>query len=200
MEKKNKLARILGLLFIFTVLTVFLAPDIADARRGGRSFGGSRSFRKSTPLNKAPRKTTPRMKTDPKKTPSFGGSRITSSQARQKYGTPRKTQTMTGKNAAGQNQQYVVHSYGGYGSGLMTGYLMGSTSWLWFTPFHPAFYYSRPQYVTNEDGTMEVYPPTFSFQKVFFIFLIIGTAIFLIVRYVKNKKLRENKGSGSSFV
>lgn len=138
--------------------------------------------------------------TNPKKRTSFGGNRISSGKAyTQKYGTPRKTKTMVGKNAAGSSQKYNVHSYGGYGSGLMTGYMMGTTSWMWAMPFHPAFYYGRPYYVTNPDGTMDVYPPRFSFGKLLFTLLIIGGIVFIIVRIVKSRKSRRGETSRSSF-
>ena len=173
--------------------------ELVDARRGGGgrrggSIGGSRRSR-SSGTNRSTRTT--RTQTDPKKTPSFGGNRMTQAQATKKYGTPRKTETMVGKNAAGQNVSYSVNRYGGYGSGLMTGYMMGSVPFMWSMPFHPAFYYSRPTYVTNPDGTIAVYPPTFSFGKLLFTLLIIAAIIFIIRRIIKARRSRAD--SQSSF-
>ncbi len=211
MESSNRLRRILGLLTIIFALGVFLAPDYAEAKRRG-SFGGrSSSFkskssrskssfgkkRSNNKLNKNSRTAT-RSSVPKSKQSSFGGSRLSNKQAyTSKYGAPRKTSTYNGKNAAGTNQRYVMNHYGGYGSGLMTGYMMGSTSWMWAMPFHPAFYYSRPYYVNNSDGTIGVYPPTFSFAKLLFTLMIIGIII-LIIRAVLRARKRRLAGSGGS--
>lgn len=173
--------------------------EIFDARRGGGSrrsgsIGGSRRSRSSS-SNRSRSTTKPR--TDPKKTPSFGGSRTTKAAAQKKYGTPRKTETITGKNAAGQPVNYRMNSYGGYGSGLMTGYMMGATPFYWSLPFHPAFYYSRPVYVSNADGSMDVYPPRFSFGKLLITIIVIVAIIFIIRRIIKSRKA--NNQSYSSF-
>ncbi len=217
MEHSNLLRRMLGILTIIFILGVFLSPDFAEARggRSGRSsFGRSRSSsfkskssrskssfgkkRSSSRLNKSSRTTT-RSSIPKTKQSSFGGNRLSNQKAyTSKYGAPRKTSTYSGKNAAGQNQNYVVNNYGGYGSGLMTGYMMGSTSWMWAMPFHPAFYYSRPYYVNNPDGTIGVYPPTFSFGKLIFTIMILGVII-LIIRAVIRAKKRQREGGGGNF-
>jgi hypothetical protein len=177
--------------------------NLIKARRGGGgrrggSFGGSRRSRSTSKSSKSTKsRSSTAKKTDPKKTPSFGGKRMTQTEARKTYGTPRKTETMTGKNAAGERVSYNVNSYGGYGSGLMTGYMMGATPFMWSMPFHPAFYYSRPTYVTNPNGTIDVYPPRFSFGKLLITLIIITAIIFIIRRIIKAR--RASGGSQSSF-
>ena len=178
------------------MMWLFIGPDILEARgsfggsrgfggrsfgrsysRPGSSFGGSRSSSRSYNRGSS----------------SFGGKTLTTSQGYvSRYGTPRKT--IQGGGTSGIPSNYRVMDYGGYGSGLMMGYMMGHTSMMWMMPFHPAFYYSRPYYVNNPDGTVSVYPPTFSFGKLLFTLLIIGGIIFLIYRYIKNKK-----GGGSYY-
>ncbi len=187
--------------FVAIFVAMFFLPDIAEARRGGgRSFGGSRRSTNTYKSKRTPTKTrTSKPRTTQKNPTSFGGKRLNSSQAyTSKYGTPRKStpQTVT---TGGQSQRYVMNSYGGYGSGLMTGYVMGSTSWLWFTPFHPAFYYSRPYYNTNQDGTIGVYPPTFSIGKVFVTIILAAVVFFIIYAIIKNRKRKSSYGSSSSF-
>ena len=172
-----------------------------DLRRGGgfggsrRSFGGSRRSTRSTP-----KRSTSRAKSTPKaspKRPSFGGNRMSSKQAKQKYGVPTKTQNVTKSSATGQQTQYVMHSYGGYSSGLMTGYMLGHTLMLWMRPFHPAFYSSRPYYAENPDGTVAVYPPTFSFGKLFMTLLVIGILVYLIRNYFRKRKNGDQSNQGS---
>ncbi len=202
MKFNNRIRTILGILFVGLILTMFIAPEIAEARRGGRSFGGRRSYsKKSSKPRSAKRSLRSKRTLPPSKRTSFGGTRMNSARDyTSKYGTPRKTQTFQGRNAAGQSQKYVMHQYGGYGSSLMTGYMMGTTSWMWMMPFHPAFYYSRPYYVNNADGTMDVYPPRFSFGKLFFTLLIAGGIIFIIVRMIRKRKQRgAREYSQSSF-
>ena len=192
---------------VVALIWLFVAPDILEARRGSRggsrSFGGSRSkSTRTTQKSKTPSKqstSAAQRSTGPK--PSFGGTRLNSGKNyTQKYGTPRKAETRTYKNAQGQNQRYVMHSYGGYGSGLMTGYMMGATPFLWSTPFHPAFYYSKPYYANNPDGTIGVYPPTFSWSKVFFTVIIVGIIVYIIYVIIRNKKRKARSVSQSSFV
>ncbi len=205
MTKKSFLKGFMAFIVV-ALMWMFIAPDILDARRGSsgrRSFGGSRSkSTKTTNKTRTPAKkptATAQRNTGPK--PSFGGTRLNSSKNyTQKYGAPRKTETRTMKNAQGQNQRYVMNSYGGYGSGLMTGYMMGATPFLWSTPFHPAFYYSRPYYVNNPDGTIGVYPPTFSWSKVFFTLIVVGIIVYIIYIIIRNKKRRARSESQSSFV
>lgn len=180
-----------------------LTPEL---RRGG-SFGGRRSFGRSRSRSRSKsfggsrsknrRSNYSRNKTlnhSPKR-PSFGGKRMKPADARKKYGTPRKSTPVTQKSGSGASTNYVMHSYGGYGSGLMTGYMMGTSSWMWFTPFHPAFYYSRPIYVTNEDGSVGVYPPTFSWSRIFFIVMIIGVIVWYFQKRRIEKVRYQNHGS-----
>ena len=82
-------------------------------------------------------------------------------------------------------KKYGVHQNSGDGNSLMMGYLMGHSSLLWMMPFHPAFYYTKPYYVENPDGTMEVYPPTFSIERVFITILIIAGIIYFIFNTLK---------------
>ncbi|MDA3844456.1 MAG: hypothetical protein PF588_08830 [Candidatus Kapabacteria bacterium] len=206
MLKKQNIRNIIALFFLAAVLTVFMAPDIAEARRGG-SFGG-RSRSRTTRSRPAKRPMTKQQRaakrqrtvTTQKRTPSFGGKRISSSAARSKYGTPRKTTPMTGKNAYGTNQNYNVHSYGGFSSGLMTGYMMGSiTSSMMWMPWRGSFWYSRPYYTEPDaNGNISVYPPTFSWTKVFFALVVIGVIIYIIRGIIRNKK-RISDGGGGSF-
>lgn len=173
-----------------------------ELRRGGRGFGGSRrSFGSRRSSRNSPSKSARSSRSTPKtspKAPSFGGNRISSSQAKQRYGVPSKTTPVTKKSATGQNTNYVMHHYGGYSSGLMTGYMMGSTSWMWMMPFHPAFYYSRPNYVENADGTVSVYPPTFSFGKLLMTLIIIGVIVYFVRAYFRNKnRVNETSNQGS---
>lgn len=202
MNSRLNMYRTIGVALLLTILTLFLLPDIAEARRGGggRSFGGSRgrSFsrpsRSSSPSTKQ-RSTTSRRSSTPKTASgraasSFGGTRLNSSKAyTQKYGTPRQTTTRTVTGANGRPTNYVMYGYGGYGSSLMTGYMLGATSWMWSMPFHPAFYYSRPYYVDNPDGTVGVYPPTFSWSKLFFSLLIAAVIIYIIYAIFRKRKV-----------
>jgi hypothetical protein len=138
----------------------------------------------------------------PTKRSSFGGTRLNSARDyTARYGVPRKVQSLQGSNAAGLPQNYIIHNYGGYGSSLMTGYLLGTTSWMWMMPFHPAFYYTRPYEVTNPDGTISVYPPTFSFGRLLFALFIVGGIVYIIYRAISNRKNRASRAySQSSFV
>jgi len=176
-----------------------LADGLMLRRSRGGSFGGRRSRSRTKTRSKASSKRSKQRaaarKRENAKKPSFGGSRMKPAAARKKYGTPRKTTQMTGKSAAGVSQNYNVHHYGGYGSGLMTGYLMGSSMWYWSMPFHPAFYYSRPVYVENGTGAYDVYPPTISYTKIFFAIAI----VVVIVYFIRKRKSKSNNNSTSSF-
>ncbi len=192
-------------MFIFAVLTLFVAPEIVEARRGGRSFGRSRRSyskpkRQTQTKNRANQRTRNSQARASAKKPSFGGTRMQSSkQYTSKYGTPRKTETRTMKNSQGNQQRYVMNNYGGYGSGLMTGYMMGSiTSSMMWMPWRGAFYYSKPYYVDNPDGTVGVYPPTFSWSKILFLLIIIAAIIFIVRKLIFNKR-QYSSGSRSSF-
>lgn len=186
--KKNNFFNLNSILVVFVVL-ILLFPDILEARRGGRSFGGSRRSFSSRQYNRQPSRTsqnqTKRLGTQRKT--SFGGTRLSSSQSyTSKYGVPRRT--APAGTTQGIPKNYVVHQYSGYGNSLMMGYLMGHSSLLWMMPFHPAFYYTKPYYVENPDGTMEVYPPTFSIERVFITILIIAGIIYFIFTTIKRRK------------
>jgi hypothetical protein len=137
---------------------------------------------------------------------SFGSNRLNSAKEyTSRYGVPRRT--IKGNVVKGVPKNYRINDYGGYGSGLMMGYMIGHTPFLWHTPFHPAFYYTQPYYVKNPDGTTSVYPPTFSVSKVVFSIFIFGGIIFVLYRIIvsfKSKKKRmtgnnDRYGSKSSF-
>ncbi len=179
----------------------------AEARRGGgggRSFGGSR--RSSTPRYSPSRPSAPSSPTTRSRTTtgsrstsgstttsrpssSFGGSRLSSSQDyTRSYGTPRRTESMTARNAQGVTESYNVNRYGGMSDGFMLGYMTGQTSWMWSMPFHPAFYYSRPYEVRNANGTIDVYPPTFSWGKLLITVVVVGGVAYLIYRAVRRRR------------
>lgn len=130
--------------------------------------------------------------------PSFSGRKMNnSSEYTSKYGTPRKT--MRSNEVPGMQSNYVVNHYGGMGDGFMMGYIMGSTPWYWRTPFHPAYYYSTPHYVYNDDGTVGVYPPTFSFGSLLLVLIVGGSILFIVVILVKRRFNRKSEGFGGSF-
>jgi len=79
------------------------------------------------------------------------------------------------------------------------GYMMGSIPFMWHTPFHPAYYYSRPSYVTNPDGTVEVYPPTFSYMTLFFTIVIIGGIVLLVVVAIRRRRMYSESNSSFSW-
>jgi hypothetical protein len=207
---------------VVTLLTFsfLVLPDLEAGGRGGSfggsrggrggSFGGSRSYRSYS---------SPRYNSSPSASPrynggsSFGGSRGSSSMMRggrmnsaqdytRSYGVPRRTETTPFRGSDGVSRNYVFNNYGGYADGLMTGYAMGRMSWMWFTPFHPAFYYTAPPYVVRPDGTMEYYPPTFSFTTLFFTLLIAAVVVYVIVVMIRNRRRRNGSDmdlSQSSF-
>ncbi len=198
MKTINNLRGIAGVFIAIFALCIFLLPDVAEARRGG-SFGGSRggSFRgsrssgglfKSSPSRSSSNKSFGGTSTR-KSGSSFGGTRsMTKQQAQAKYGTPRKVQNGTFRDANGRMSNYRMNDYGGYSSGLMHGYMMGMTPWYWSMPLHPAFFYSRPTYIYNADGTYDVYPPTFSFMKLLLTLVIVAAIIFIIRAIIKSRR------------
>lgn len=196
MKRKNVIAKFIGVSIIIFVLSIFLMPELVEARRGGgRSFGGSRSFKPRTTQPVNPQSFgTQRLN----KPTSFGGYRISKEQARAKYGIPKKVSQTTQVDGNGMNRTYNIHHYDGYASGLMTGYIMGHTSWLWMLPFHPAFYYTKPYYVENEDGSVDVYPPTLSFGRILLGIIIFATIIWIIYKIYTSLKRR--RISQSSFI
>ena len=111
-------------LLILSIVTLIIEPTITEARGGfggfrgggrsfgGRSFGSSRSFGGSRNSNSFSSRNN-----------SFGGSRSRSFTSgkdyQQRYGVPRKSQTMSMNNGRGGNSNYVAHSYGGRADGFM---------------------------------------------------------------------------------
>ncbi len=198
---KNKILRNLTIFSILLIVVSFILPeDLFAGRRGGsfggsrggssRSFGGSRA--KSTPAKSS--YSTPSRKSGS----SFGGTRMTTASARQKYGTPRKVDSYQRKDANGRNTNYQINDYGGYSSGLMRGYMMGHiTSSMMWTPWHGAFWYSRPVYVTNPDGSVGVYPPSFDWTKLFIVLFVVGAIVYIV--YVVKRSRNRNSSSSSSF-
>lgn len=196
MELSLNSRRFLGIMIALFMLTIFLLPEIAEARRGGggRSFGGSRrSFSSPSRTTSKPSSSFSRQRSGSSSSnqtrSSMGGTRMSSSKDyTSKYGTPRKTDTRSMRGADGVSRNYQFNSYGGFGSGLMMGYMLGAAPWYWSMPFHGAFYYSRPYQVTNPDGTVSVYPPTFSWSKFLFTLMIVAILIYLIRAYFKRRR------------
>jgi hypothetical protein len=189
-------------LLIFTLMSAFVLEtyEVDAQRRGGGSFGRSRSTPsyRTTPRTTTRTSPTTRQQTTQPRT-SFGGSRLSSpANYTQRYGTPRRTQTVTRQNAQGQPQNYVVHQYGGMGDRFMTGYMMGSIPWMWSMPFHPAFYYSRPQEYHRPDGSVELYPPTFSWGKFLFTMLVIAGIIYVLYAILRSKKRAQMSATSRS--
>ncbi len=188
---------ITALLFVFSSIVpedMFARKGGGGSRGGSRSFGGSRS--KSTPARTySSPKTNSRSSSSysaPSKMPksSFGGTRMSSTQARAKYGTPRKTDTYTQKDASGVSRNYQMNDYGGYSSGLMRGYMMGSiTSSMMYMPWYGAFWYSRPVYAENADGSVSVYPPTFQTGKLIFTIIALFYPFIFVYPYIKEMNL-----------
>ncbi|MBL0333052.1 MAG: hypothetical protein IPP08_05210 [Chlorobiota bacterium] len=221
----------LAVLFSLVLLFLINLDEINAQRRGsfggfrssGRSsFGSSRGFSTPSYSNRSrPSFTQPNRTTTPSfggtrsttgnggwnstttQRPSFGGKSISNSQEyTRSYGVPRKVERMNNTTQGGGN--YVVNNYGGYGDNFMYGYLAGRTSMWWSTPFHPAYYYSRPYYHNNTDGTVSVYPPTFSVVSLFSAVIwigILGVGIYVVYKIFFKKKntYSNNEESFSSF-
>lgn len=103
-----------------------------------------------------------------------------------------------GRTNYGTAQNYYINDYGGYSSSLMRGYMMGQvTGYMMWMPWHGAYWYTQPQYVENQDGTIDVYPPTFNWFKVFVTVIFVG-AIILVV-YVLFFRRNTDNSSKSSF-
>ncbi|MFA5511612.1 MAG: hypothetical protein WC313_04105 [Candidatus Kapaibacterium sp.] len=165
-----------------------------SARRGGGSFRGMRRSN-SRSRSRTSARTAPR--TNPQKTPSFGGKRMTSKQASAKYGTPRRVESMSGKNAAGAPMNYNIHHYGGFSNSLMTGYMLGNMAWWMMVP---SMLYSRPVYVEKEDGSVDVYPPAFDWGRLFLFIAVFAVIIMGIRSYRRTKRELNSSYSQSSFV
>lgn len=170
-----------------------MAPNRGSAPSAGSS-GMSGGVRQGAPAS-APSATGNIGATAPRS--SFGGSRLGSgNDYRKSYGIPRQT---TPQALPGYSSPVMMHRYGGFSDGLMMGYMMGQSSWMWSMPFHPAFYYSRPHVVYAADGTtvQEVYPPTFSFLRMLITVGVVLLIVYVIVRIVRGR--RSSSYSGSSF-
>ncbi len=193
------------LISVIALAIILIVPEFADARKGGGSFGGSRGGGRSfsRPSTSKPstfsRSTTPSSSSSRKVT-SFGGSRTTRADYSRKYGAPRKTSTYTGTSAAGGRQNYIVNDYGGYGSGLMMGYMQGSiASHMMWLPWYGAFWYTRPYYSDPDaNGNVEVYPPTFDYTKLFIVIIVVGLIVFVVYRWFKKRRYA-GETSQSSF-
>ncbi|MCS7303313.1 MAG: hypothetical protein RML15_07485 [Bacteroidota bacterium] len=199
------------------VALLLVSVEFTYAQKRGGSFGGSRSSSRSYSI---PRSAPPssfggsRMYTPPRATApsSFGrvrpqepitpfapsrvavpravGTPLPSAESyRRSYGIPRRQEVRTISTPAGP-QNAIIHSYGGYADGLLMGYLMGQTSWLWFTPFHPAFYFTQPYHVSRPDGTVEYYPPTFSLSKLLFVLIVLAAIGFIVWVIIRNRRLQ----------
>ncbi len=158
---------------------------------GTKSFGGTRTYQ--TPSTQ-PRYPTPMGTYRTPQTRSFGGSAtsfLNKSNIQSKYGAPRRV--LTPRELPNLPSNVRVYDYGNFASGLMMGYLMGQTSWLWYLPFHPAFYYTQPVKVVNEDGTITYYPPTFDSSKFLMTLIIFGSIGFIVYQIIKRRR-------GSGFI
>lgn len=151
-----------------------------------RSYGGTRVQQPVVPPSSPQAAPSPVRSAIPR---ALGTPLATSESYRRSYGIPRRQEVRTLATPDGQRNA-IIHSYGGYGDGLLMGYLLGQTSWLWFTPFHPAFYYTQPYYVPRPDGTVEYYPPTFSMAKLLFVLIVIGVIVFIGWVMVRNYRMR----------
>jgi hypothetical protein len=201
-RSKSSLWRIA--LMIVSVLSLMLMDiNEAEARRGG-SFGsrrGGSSFgsRRSSPSysRSSPRSTSTRSAT--RSRTSFGGNRLSSPQQyTRSYGVPRRVESVRAPSMSGAGySNYRVNSYGGMGDRFMTGYLLGSTPWVWSMPFHPAFYYGRPSYYHNPNGTVDVYPPTFQWGKLILTLVVIGGIAYVIYRVMRRRNAAPNAPQSS---
>ncbi len=153
-----------------------------SSSRPSNSFGGSKS-------TNSPTYATPRSGGA-----SLNGNRMSSDQASRSYGTPRRTYNQS---YGGSNIR--VNDYGGFSSGLMAGYLAGTIMAPAWHPFSGSFYYGRPTYVYGPNGQIEsVYPPTFSFFKLFIAIAIFGLILFVLYKiFTRNKKKQLSNSSFS---
>lgn len=182
------------------------SKSFGSSRSSSKSFGGSRSsnsYNTSRPSSSTPSRSTSSYEA-PSKMPrsSFGGGTRMSSnyEARAKYGTPRKVDNYAFRDNQGISRNYQINDYGGYSSALMRGYMMGQvSSWMFYAPWHGAFWYSRPVYVENPDGSVAVYPPTFSTGKLIFTIIIVGGIIFIVYVIIRARRRRNSYESQSSF-
>lgn len=207
-----KKIKVLVWLLSISLILIHIPFDELFAQRGRSSFGGSRSFSRSfggtrsfggvrsfggTRAYSLPG-TSPKINSPLRnksfsipRARSFGGtvsSMLNRSSIASKYGVPRKV--ITSREFPNLPRNVVVNHYGDFASGLMMGYLMGHTSWLWYLPFHPAFYYTQPVQVVNPDGTISYYPPTFDFGKFVMTLIILGSIGFIVLRVIRRRRIQ----------
>jgi hypothetical protein len=224
-SKFSKFAFVIALIAIISLIL----PEDGFAKRGGSfggsrsssrgssSFGGSRGsgkssggfFRSKSSESKpsafgGSRTSTPSPRTNSGVSggSSFGGSRsMNKAQAYQKYGTPRKVENFSQRDVnTGYNRNYIINDYGGYSSGLMRGYMMGHvTGYMMWAPWHGAYWYSRPNYVYNPDGTVSVYPPTFDYTKMFITIFVFAGIVYVLYVIIRFRKRKSGEYSQSSF-
>lgn len=188
---KNRIKSI-GILYIIFGITL-ITSSLASQQNKIESVPPPENSNKNTIIQKAEKpKNKPIKKSfnEPKNrtnntashSPTFDGSILDSpTDYTSKYGEPQKT--IHGHTIPGLPANYLIMDYGGLTYNLMIDYITGNTNILWHTPFHLAFYYTKPYYVNNPDGTVSIYPPTFSIIKTsifVLILIIIGFAIYLI--------------------
>lgn len=197
MKRYFNIAMVATFLFL---LFASIMPDDLYARRG--SFGGSRSSSRSFSSRSNSSRSVSRGS-------SFGGKRSSSSERsmqsatprrvsnadmRTQYGIPRKVEKVRTTNNSGVSRDYQINDYGGYSSGLMRGYVTGSiASHMSYLPWYGAFWYTSPQYVTNQDGSVSVYPPTFNWTKL----IIILAIIYFIFKIINKRRRRRLYGATS---
>lgn len=166
---------------------------------GGRSFGGSRSYRQSSPPSQRYGMGGNRFGNAQSSRNSFGGSRMgRPADYTGRYGVPRSAQRQAFRDGSGRTTNYVVNRYGGMGDGFMMGYMMGSIPWYWSMPFHPAFYYSRPYTNVNPDGTVGVYPPTFQWSTLILTLLVVAGVSYILYTWLRNRRRIRGAFDGGS--
>lgn len=184
---KAKFARYFSIATLMLLLLTVIEPDDLFARRG--SFGGG--FRSRSSFGRSSRS----YRSSSRRS-SFGGTRkMTARSARAQYGTPRRVQNVRTTNAGGRN--YMLNDYGGYSSSLMRGYVLGRvTSSMMWMPWCGAFWYTRPVYVNNPDGTVGVYPPTFNWTRLFTVLIVVGGIAYVVTG---SRRRKSDDSSTSSF-
>jgi hypothetical protein len=163
-------------------------PSVTRSTSSGGSIGGVRT--RPTPATaSSPTYTRPALSSRAV-SPSgqiVGANRVASTSAyTSRYGSPRaKSYVRSG------GTTIVVNRYGGYGDSYTSAYLAGQRSVMWSMPFHPAFYYSRPTYVTMPNGQTQVYPSTFQWGTLLLTVLgavvVVGGTVYLIRRARANR-------------
>ena len=104
---------------------------------------------------------------------SFGSSGIVSSTTT-RPGYYNRT-PLTTSNYYYNGSYYPAYGYGGWGSRYS--YAWGSPAWYYWTPFHPAFYYSPPVYYNGV-----VYPGGFSWTHLLLSLLFFAVVFWIVAR------------------